>query len=194
MAGAGKQDHGPAPDSLISKEHGLKYWEGVNPDIDGMLGGIPAVSRVDLQGSRNFLAKLRIGSKAGLKVAAAALEGGAGIGRITEGLLVHVAKEVDVVEPIAKFTAALEAKQVKGVRNIYTMGLEDWADLRPEPELKYDLVWVQWCVGHLTDEQLLRFLERCKGVLSETGVIVFKENLSTEHGDVHDEVDSSVTR
>lgn len=105
-----------------------------------------------------------------------------------------MATKVDVVEPVAKFTATLEAKKVKGVRNIYTMGLEDWADLRPEPELRYDLVWVQWCVGHLTDDQLVRFLERCRAILNPNGIIVFKENLSTEDADVHDDLDSSVTR
>jgi protein N-terminal methyltransferase len=116
------------------------------------------------------------------------------IGRITEGLLSGVATEIDVVEPIAKFTATLEAKKINGVRNIYTMGLEEWADVRAQPELQYDLIWVQWCVGHLTDDQLVRFLDRCRAVLNADGVIVLKENLSTNGADAHDEVDSSVTR
>lgn len=73
-----QSESGPAADSFISKEDGLKYWEGVSPDVDGMLGGIPAVTRVDLQGSRNFLAKLGFGSKNGLRIAKRALEGGAG--------------------------------------------------------------------------------------------------------------------
>lgn len=116
------------------------------------------------------------------------------IGRITEGLLSDIATEIDVVEPIAKFTAALEAKKINGVRHIYTMGLEEWTGLRSEPELQYDLIWVQWCVGHLTDDQLVRFFERCRAVLSAGGVLVLKENLSSTGADAHDEVDSSVTR
>lgn len=61
-----------------------EYWEGINADIDGMLGGIPStdgfsyVSKVDLQGSRSFLAKLGIGQKNGRRRVANALEGGAG--------------------------------------------------------------------------------------------------------------------
>lgn len=43
-----------------------------------MLGGFPYVSRIDLQGSRNFLAKFGIGTKPGLKTVGSALEGGAG--------------------------------------------------------------------------------------------------------------------
>lgn len=60
------------------------YWEGVNADIEGMLGGIPSmsgfshVSKVDLQGSRSFLAKLGIGKKNDRRTVANALEGGAG--------------------------------------------------------------------------------------------------------------------
>lgn len=181
----------PAPDSFISRENGRKYWEGVNADVDGMLGGIPAVSKVDLQGSRNFLAKLGIGRKKGLRVVDSALEGGAGIGRITRGLLLGVAKEVDVVEPISKFTAALRGKD--GVRNIYTMGLEDWTD-RPAHEPQYDLIWTQWCLAYLTDRQLVLYLERCKAALKSDGLIIIKENLSSSGEDWFDDVDSSITR
>lgn len=65
-------------DSLIDQNVSRKYWEGVEATVNGMLGGFPHVSRVDLRGSRNFLAKLGIGSKPGQRVAASALEGGAG--------------------------------------------------------------------------------------------------------------------
>ena len=65
-------------DSRISRADGLKYWEGIDATVDGMLGGLPHVTRVDIRGSRNFLAKLGIGSKPGQRVAASALEGGAG--------------------------------------------------------------------------------------------------------------------
>jgi protein N-terminal methyltransferase len=65
-------------DSQISREVGLEYWEGVEASVSGMLGGLPYVSRVDIRGSRNFLAKLGIGQKPGQRVVASALEGGAG--------------------------------------------------------------------------------------------------------------------
>lgn len=65
-------------DALISRDDGRKYWEGVDATVNGMLGGHPHVSRVELRGSRNFLAKIGIGSKPGQRVAINALEGGAG--------------------------------------------------------------------------------------------------------------------
>ncbi|KAJ4391297.1 hypothetical protein N0V93_004914 [Gnomoniopsis smithogilvyi] len=180
----------PAVDSKISAEDGRKYWQNVDADVNGMLGGFPYVSRIDLQGSRNFLAKFGVGTKPGLKTVGSALEGGAGIGRITEGLLLHVAQEVDVVEPIAKFTKALEDKP--GVRRVFNMGLEEW---QPSEGDQYDLVWIQWCLGHLKDDQLVQFLERCKSVLTpNSGLIVVKENITSGDNEIFDEQDSAVTR
>ncbi|KAI0887372.1 alpha-N-methyltransferase NTM1 [Annulohypoxylon maeteangense] len=183
------------PDSLISADDGRRYWSGVEPDVNGMLGGFPAVSRIDLRSSGSFLAKLGLGRTKGAKNVKRALEGGAGIGRITEGLLLDVAESVDIVEPIAKFTAALEGRA--GVGRVYNVGLEDW---RPEDGVAYDLVWNQWCLGHLTDLQLVAYLKRCAAALSvgedgkTKGVVVVKENLSTTTVDLFDEMDSSVTR
>lgn len=66
------------------KDVGLGYWNSVECNVDGMLGGVPTVdgfsvvSKIDLQSSRNFLAKLGIGAKPGLRIVDRALEGGAG--------------------------------------------------------------------------------------------------------------------
>jgi protein N-terminal methyltransferase len=218
-------DNLPA-DASICKEDGLRYWEGIQPDDNGMLGGFAYISKVDLQSSRNFLAKLGIGRAGkGLRSVENALEGGAGyvfffsqcffyvvipiqpppppfffhkncilrkyhrIGRITTNLLATLATEIDIIEPISKFTAVLHGKD--GVRTIYNCGLESW---QPDESAKYDLVWTQWCVGHLTDRQLVEYLERCRDALAEDGLIVIKENLSTSGRDAFDEEDSSVTR
>lgn len=112
------------------------------------------------------------------------------IGRITEGLLLNVVQEVDVVEPIAKFTQALEKKP--GVRRVFNVGLEEW---QPNEGDQYDLIWIQWCLGHLKDDQLVHFLERCKSVLAPTGgLLVVKENITSGDSEIFDEQDSAVTR
>lgn len=103
--------------------------------------------------------------------------------------MVNVAKEVDIIEPTVKFTDAIEARD--RVRTVFNVGLEEW---KPGGETRYDLVWVQWCVGHLTDDQLVEFLKRCQSVLNAGGFIVLKENLSTSGVDLFDDLDSSVTR
>jgi protein N-terminal methyltransferase len=48
------------PDSFINHQDAKTYWSAVDADVNGMLGGFPYVSRVDLQTSKNFLAKLGI--------------------------------------------------------------------------------------------------------------------------------------
>ena len=77
------------------------------------------------------------------------------------------------------------------IENIYVTGLEDWL-----PTEKYDLIWNQWCVGHLTNAQLTTYLQRAADALTPSGVLVLKENNSTDPDgkDIYDEVDSSVTR
>ncbi|KAH8171444.1 adoMet dependent proline di-methyltransferase domain-containing protein [Sarocladium implicatum] len=173
----------------------LQYWQGASADVAGMLGGVTnikgfsSVSRIDLQGSRTFLARLGIGLKSDRKTVKVALDAGAGIGRITENLLLKVASEVDVVEPVEKLTDAIKGKP--GVRNIFNVGLENW---RPGEDAAYDLIWTQWCLCYLTEEQIVDYLKVCKDALSSTGVIVVKENLSTTGDNFFDETDSSTTR
>lgn len=84
MAEPDARSQGAATVNNVDNAVGKRYWEGVEADVNAMLGGVPMVggfsyvSKVDLQGSRSFLAKLGIGSKNGRRRVAAALEGGAG--------------------------------------------------------------------------------------------------------------------
>ena len=190
------------------------------PTVNGMLGGFPQISRIDLRGSANFLAKVRrlLGVSSSAQRLKRAVDCGAGIGRVTNGFLSHVCEVVDAVEPVQKFAAKLresqsnraEAGAGKGkLGRVYLVGLENWDPqsssqeeeeeevVEEEGEDKvYDLIWNQWCVGHLTDRQLVEYLRRCKQFLSPSGIIVIKENVSTHSNDqdIYDELDSSVTR
>lgn len=162
-----------------------------------MLGGFPEISRTDLKGSANFFAKLRREqhpSQSGDGLLHRGVDCGAGIGRITAGFLCTVCKVVDVVEPVEKFAQEVKGQKMVGsgsVGNIYVSGLEDWV-----PEAQYDLIWNQWCLGHLTDKQLVAYLERCKKAVTIDGWIIIKENMSTnvDGEDIFDQEDSSVTR
>jgi protein N-terminal methyltransferase len=206
------------PDASINVDQSLEYWNSVSSDVNGMLGGYPQTSRIDLQGSSNFLTKLRRGPSQATKQPFPPLERvadcGAGIGRITKGLLLGVARRVDVVEPVKKFTDELvqslgngeyagdgEGKDGKGqVGEVINLGLQDWV---PESGV-YNVIWNQWCLGHLTDAQLVVYLRRCKdglvpakdGEKVSKSWIVVKENMSTNIRleDIYDEEDSSVTR
>ncbi|KAJ5893852.1 Alpha N-terminal protein methyltransferase 1 [Penicillium taxi] len=186
-------------DSKINHAASIDYWNSVpstSSEMLGMLGTYPWYTRIELQGSKNFLTKVRrlvpnLPSSGKFSLGA---DCGAGVGRVTEGFLSHVCDVVDAVEPVEKFTQVLQESKLKQdgiVGDIYTVGLENWY-----PQKTYDLIWTQWCVGHLTDSQLTDYIVRCRASLTETGIMVFKENLSTDplNQDMYDDLDSSVTR
>lgn len=193
------QDVSAPADSKIDHAASIRYWSSLpstTSNMLGMLGTYPWYTRIELQGSKNFLNKVRrllpaLQSEGKFNLG---VDCGAGVGRVTEGFLRHVCTVVDAVEPVQKFTQVLQEGQLKKdgvIGDIYTLGLEDWY-----PEKKYDLIWTQWCVGHLTDAQLVQYVSRCRNSLTENGIIVIKENLSTHPGnqDMYDDEDSSVTR
>ena len=185
-----------SPDTRISSTDAIEYWNSISPTVSGMLGGYPQISYIDLRGSTNFLAKLRRqhGSAPGQGILSRGADCGAGIGRVTAGFLSKVCEVIDIVEPIQKFAEEVKKAEMTGSGKIgktYVMGLENW-----EPDGKYDLMWNQWCLGHLTDKQLVAYLERCKKAIVEAGWIVVKENMSTAWNgeDMFDEMDSTMTR
>ncbi|KAI9375967.1 alpha-N-methyltransferase NTM1 [Aspergillus egyptiacus] len=190
----------PAADDNIDAATSIKYWNSVPATANSMLaalGDYPWYSRIDLRGSKTFLAKVRrlVPACSTTGKLSVGVDCGAGVGRVTEGFLSEVCETVDAVEPVEKFTQVLQESALKKsgvVGDIYCVGLEDWF---PEKK-KYDLIWTQFCVGHLKDSQLIEYLQRCRDALTEGGIIVFKENLSTDlnGNDMYDELDSSVTR
>ena len=54
-------------------------------------------------------------------------------------------------------------------------------------------MWIQWCVGHLTDDDFVSFFKRCASGLRADGLIFVKEN-NAKDGFVLDTEDSSLTR
>ncbi|KAI4160411.1 MAG: hypothetical protein LQ342_005735 [Letrouitia transgressa] len=188
----------PSVDSNICGHDSISYWKSISPTVSGMLGGFPHLSRIDLRGSSNFLTKLRRLYGGGTAIVDSpfkrGVDCGAGIGRITAGFLSKVCETVDVVEPVESFAQKVGSAQMMGkgkVGKVYVKGLEGWV-----PEEKYDLMWNQWCLGHLKDKQLIEYLKRSEGALAKGGWIVVKENMSTDIGgkDIFDPLDSTVTR
>lgn len=171
-------------------DNAAKYWEGVDGTVNGMLGGFGKVSEIDIQQSDKllkFLFKMEKGPSNSM-----ALDCGAGIGRITKHLLVKHFNSVDLVEQDKKFLekASENLKNCKQAGKLFCCGLQNFV---PE-NAHYDVIWCQWVLGHLTDDHLVKFFQRCLVGLKPNGVLVVKENL-TSGGDVEkDDEDSSVTR
>jgi protein N-terminal methyltransferase len=124
---------------------------------------------------------------------------GAGVGRVSEELLLHFFGTVDVLEPsghlLDKARAALAHPSQFGApaghaaADFLQQGLETW---HPAPG-RYDCVWVQWCFLYLTDDDVVALLKRAVAGLKPRGMIVVKENVCQE-GFVVDRDDSSLTR
>lgn len=167
------------------------YWRQVPPTVDGMLGGYGSISSIDINGSKKFLQKF-LGEGEGKMDAGCALDCGAGIGRITKRLLLPLFRTVDLVDVTQEFLDKAKnylGEDGKRVENYFCCGLQDF---QPQ-DGRYDVIWIQWVIGHLTDDDLVEFLRRCKGGLRSGGLIVIKDNVAYE-GVVPDEVDSSVCR
>lgn len=189
---------------------GLREWYGKAAEwwldkekapssVDGVLGGYGNLDGVDVKESEVFLGKVRdLLSKAGHKPGRArALDGGAGIGRVTKHLLSRFFDCIDLVEGNCRLMDAvpefLGPGYKKYVGEQYCTTLQDFA---PSPG-RYDCIWVQWVVIYFTDFDFVAFLRRCARALVPGGFIVIKENvLDVKEAEdfIVDEEDSSLTR
>lgn len=142
----------------IDYDKALEYWSEIPATVDGVLGGFGYISDVDIIGSTQFLNNLF--SQRNGPGRLVALDCGAGIGRITKNLLAPHFNEVDVIEPDKKFLTELlnyVGEDSKKVGTLYHSSLQNF-----KPEKKYDVIWTQWVLGYLKDEDLAIFLNTCR--------------------------------
>ncbi|XP_045113411.1 N-terminal Xaa-Pro-Lys N-methyltransferase 1-like [Portunus trituberculatus] len=166
------------------------YWNNVPATVNGMLGGFAHINAPDICGSEIFLQSIfKMKNAPGH---GRAVDCGAGIGRITKHLLQKHFGKVDLVEQCQSFLdrAKESLKSSPKVGEYLCQGLQHFA---PEPGT-YDVVWSQWVLGHLTDEDLENFFRRMARGLKPNGVVVVKENVTSSGIVELDEQDSSVTR
>ncbi|XP_078163707.1 alpha amino-terminal protein methyltransferase [Carex rostrata] len=178
---------------------GISYWQGVEASVEGVLGGYGCVNDSDVKGSEAFLKTLlplRFGKE---KQHLVAVDCGAGIGRVTKNLLLRHFNEVDLVEPVSHFLEAarenlssnsiMQEEETHKATNFYCVPLQEFS---PETG-RYDVIWVQWCIGHLPDEDFISFFKRAKVGLKPNGFFIVKENIA-RGGFVLDKDDQSITR
>lgn len=168
-----------------------KYWDRIPPTVDGMLGGFGFISQTDIKGSTLFLKSLFELTNPPSR--AYALDCGAGIGRITKNLLMKHFKRVDLVEQNPKFleVAKISLENYSSrIDQYYSIGLQDFCPVGN----KYDVIWCQWVLGHLRDDDFIEFFKKCSLGLKNNGVLVVKENVTSSNNLEIDTEDSSVTR
>lgn len=162
-----------------------KYWSEIPATVNGMLGGLGHISAIDVTGSTQFLRELKVPGRQ------YALDCGAGIGRVSKNLLMPLFAKVDLVEQDEHFAkTAKDYCKGEQLGKIYNMGLQKFT---PE-EGKYDLIWSQWVLGHLPDDDLLEFYKRVRTGLAKGGYFVMKDNVTTSGKVEPDDEDSSMTR
>jgi protein N-terminal methyltransferase len=176
-------------------EKATEYYQVNCPaTVDGVLGGFASLSGLDLEGSRNFLASLQKERPSLDWSMGAGCECGAGIGRVSKGLLLPLGvQRCDLVESSARLLS--EAPEYIGEPGAnrcryYCTGLQDWVP----PRESYTIIWIQWVLCYLTDADCVAFLKRCGEALLPGGIICLKENSCKGEAFVLDNDDASVTR
>ena len=168
-----------------------------------------------------------------------ALDVGAGIGRVTADVLLHLVTDVVLVEPVLAFIqqglsrARASALDASTTPRVSWPGLADqsksvtflqdtlqqfhplfphhstfhdrigYQPPRPTDDIGkgFDVIWCQWCLGYLTNPDLVDFLKRCHAALNAhpRSLIVVKENVCCDASDqsaqeMFDDQDSSLLR
>ncbi|KAG9483403.1 hypothetical protein GDO78_009361 [Eleutherodactylus coqui] len=166
------------------------FYRDLPASEEGMMGDFSDLSNTDIESSREFLRKFVGGpGKAGTDFA---LDCGSGIGRVSKHVLLQYFNNielVDMTEPFLEEAQNYLAEEADRVETLYCYCLQDFIP----PARKYDVIWMQWVSGHLTDKDLLIFLLRCKNALKDNGLIFLKDNVARE-GCRIDPIDSSLIR
>ncbi|KAL7573692.1 hypothetical protein ACA910_007734 [Epithemia clementina (nom. ined.)] len=157
------------------------YQNNCEATLDGVLGGFARLTESDLAGSLQFvqsLQQLNLLKPTSELANAVACECGAGIGRVSRGLLLPLGfGRVDLVESASHLLAVapdfIGDEGADKCRYLCT-DLQDWVPSQPG---MYSLIWIQWVFCYLTDKDAIRFLEQCRiGLQPHGGLIVLKEN------------------
>ncbi len=156
-----------------TKEH----WENSESSVNGVLGGNDRTHHIDIKASCELLESLfKKGflSTDNTSKTKSVLDCGAGIGRVTSHVLVNYFDECDLVEQDEKFAnyCRQNLKNEKNVRNVYQCSLQDF-----KPEIEYNMIWAQWCLENLDDDDLEVFMVKCSKNLAPSGLVVVKENI-----------------
>eukprot|EP00667_Euglena_gracilis_P005527 EG_transcript_5568 len=147
--------------------HVKEYWDSREAKVNN-----PAIAAVDMEESAAFLQPF---FPAGERFKRRALDLGAGVGRVAQGVLLKFVYTVDLVDQGAHFLR--EARNRLGTRNLngqYVQAAVQDVDI---PAGHYDLICFQYTALYLGDEELLQTLKRCGPGLKEGGILFFKDNL-----------------
>ncbi|OAF70292.1 hypothetical protein A3Q56_01936 [Intoshia linei] len=153
-------------------KNSANYWMNNTADVSTMLGGIDYISENDILQSKEILDQFIRNKKIKCN---RALDVGSGIGRITKNLLINYFKKVDLVDISEKFLNQAKSELSSNVKfgNTFCSSLVNF-----HPQIDYyNVIWCQWILSYLTNQDLIQFLQRCKEAIQPGGYIFVKENV-----------------
>ena len=152
-----------------------EFWANSETSIAGVLGGEDQVHSIDVKTSCELLEGLiQTGKVTPNKV----IDCGAGIGRVTSSVLRNYFKECDLMEQNERYISFCKEafKYEEKVKNIFLSSFQNF-EFDVEKRGKYNVIWIQWCLENLDDDDLKEFLVKCTNALEESGLIIIKENI-----------------
>lgn len=173
------------------------FWNKSEASAEGMLEGNMNVNEIDINVSCSLIDEYL--KKSFIKPGPI-LEIGAGVGRVTKSVLIKYFDEITILEQNEKFLKKAkedmkeyeEKKKLRYINQAMQDLIKDSSVLNNE---KYSLIWIQWCVENIDDEDLVGLLTKLKGHLIEKGVVVVKENIIKENEEVQiNDIDYSRVR
>jgi protein N-terminal methyltransferase len=145
-----------------------------------VLGNFGHLTNIDVKESKAFLLRVRKSVQRNKRSARLrVLDCGAGVGRTAEQLLAPLFDKVDLVEQDERFIAAARKRVPSRVAGkFYCTSLQQF-----EPTLAYSVIWIQWVLNYLTDDDLVAFFKRVAASLVTDGVLIVKENMLVKPDD-----------
>lgn len=168
-------------------EDSIEYWNGVAGTVNGMLGGFEEITVADCNESLCLLDELHATN--GLSYDGAVLDVGAGIGRVSKGVLSQRFSTVDLLEPVAPFLQQVQFPamryKINGSYQTFDFryktaqcegpACDEGALMGP-----YECVWIQWSAGYADEVTLAKFLENAALSVKSGGYIILKENINPQ--------------
>ena len=153
----------------------INFWNLKNPTIEDMCGGLSGIHDYDILSTELAISKFNTSNIKSV------LEVGCGIGRISTNILFKYFENIDLLERKREFLIKAE-ERCKNLnyqhgktifRDFYNSSIEDFTFKN-----NYDLIFIQWVLEYLTDENLDEFLIKVYNNLNHQGVLIIKENVN----------------
>lgn len=147
------------------------HWSSQPSSVESVLNGFGELNKPDIEFSNKLLERLINSNMINTEKV---LDCAAGVGRVSEYVLVNHFKQVDMFEQEEKFVneAKQKFKNNSRVCSITCSSIQDYNF----NNVKYDLIWMQWCLENISDSDLVIFMKKSYKALNEKGLIIVKEN------------------